>query len=199
MNENLPVNMDESIESGAITYANEVIATIVGVATAEVEGVTGMASSSSSITELLSGRSSNKGVSRGVKVEVGAEEASVDVSIVVDYGTPIQKVGRNVQENVRKSIETMTGLHVINVDVHVVGVSFEKENRELEQGQEFARIQANENIKADNDSVIITEDNTPLATQADDLDDLVDEDNIDATDEAEVEEPEDAKEETLEE
>lgn len=138
MKENLPINVDESQQNGTISYANDVIATIVGVATAEVEGIAEMAGASS-FSNLLGG-SKTKGLLRGVKVEVGPEEVAVDVSVIVDYGTPIQKVGNNVQENIRKSIESMTGLHVINVDVHVVGVSFEKENKELEEGQEFARI-----------------------------------------------------------
>ena len=66
------------------------------------------------------------------------EDVSVDVSVTVDYGMPIQKVGRSAQENVRKSIESMTGLHVEKVDLHVVGVSFEKENQELQQSQKIA-------------------------------------------------------------
>lgn len=167
MNENLPINVDESQESGAISYANEVIATIVGVATAEVDGIAGMAGSSS-FSNLLSGNRS-KSLSRGVKVEVGAEEVTVDVSVVVDYGMPIQKVGHNVQENIRKSIETMTGLHVIKVDVHVVGVSFERENKELEQGQEFARIQADTNetneVDASIESVIFTDEESVPASE----------------------------------
>lgn len=156
MNENLPINVDESLETGAISYANDVIATIVGVAASEVDGIAGLAGNSS-ITNLLSTRSPSKSLSKGVKVEVGAEEVAVDVSVIVDYGMPIQKVGHNVQENVRKSIESMTGLHVIKVDVHVVGVSFERENKELEQGQEFARIQADENESVKVESVTFTE------------------------------------------
>jgi uncharacterized alkaline shock family protein YloU len=139
MHEDLPVHVDSLEGKGTITYATEVISTIVGVATTEVEGITSMAGSAT-ISELLSGRPKN--LSRGVKVEVGAEEVAVDVSVIVDYGMPIQVVGRNVQENIRKSIETMTGLHIIKVDVHVLGVSFEKENKELEQGQEMARLQS---------------------------------------------------------
>jgi hypothetical protein len=50
----------------------------------------------------------------------------------VEYGQPIQKVALEVQENVRKAIESMTGLHVVKVDVHVQGVSFEKENAAIE-------------------------------------------------------------------
>lgn len=164
MNENLPINVDESQENGAISYANDVIATIVGVATAEVDGIAGLAGSSS-ISNLLSTRNANKSLSKGVKVEVGAEEVAVDVSVIVDYGTPIQKVGHNVQENVRKSIESMTGLHVIKVDVHVVGVSFERENKELEQGQEFARIQADESENMKVESVTFTEEESVPAAE----------------------------------
>ena len=50
------------------------------------------------------------------------------------YGTPIQTAAQNVQESVRKAIETMTGLHVVRVDVHVQGVSFEKENKDTQAG-----------------------------------------------------------------
>ena len=120
-------------ESGQITYANEVIATIVSVATTEVEGISGIAGSGAISGSLAKGKTP-----RGVKVDMNGESVGVDVSVTVDYGMPIQKVGRNAQENVRKSIESMTGLHVEKVDLHVVGVSFEKENQEMQQSQKLA-------------------------------------------------------------
>ena len=125
--ENLPVDVDLDLQNGGtIKYANEVIAIIAGVAATEVEGIAGMVTSGG-IGEFI-GR--NRNITRGVKVELGSEEASVDLYITVEYGTPIHKVAAEVQENVRKAIETMTGLHVVKVDVHVQGVSFEKENQE---------------------------------------------------------------------
>ena len=130
-NENMELNKDQ--ESGQITYANEVIATIVSVATTEVQGISGIAGSGPISGILGKGKSP-----RGVRVELVSGSVRVDISVTVDYGMPIQKVGRNVQENVRKSIESMTGLHVEKVDLHVVGVSFEKENQELQQGQKLA-------------------------------------------------------------
>ena len=54
----------------------------------------------------------------------------------MEYGTPIQKAAQDAQENVRKAIEEMTGLHVVRVDVHVQGVSFEKENNAIEAGKQ---------------------------------------------------------------
>ena len=133
MNENNTVDKEKDQESGQITYANEVIATIVSVATTEVEGISGIAGSGAISGILAKGKTP-----RGVKVDMDGENVDVDVSVTVDYGMPIQKVGRNAQENVRKSIESLTGLHVEKVDLHVVGVSFEKENQEMQQSQKLA-------------------------------------------------------------
>ena len=130
MNENQNVDIDREQDNGQITYANEVISTIVSVATTEVDGISAIAGSNG-----LLGKGKT---SRGVRVDMDGEDVSVDVSVTVDYGMPIQKVGRSAQENVRKSIESMTGLHVEKVDLHVVGVSFEKENQELQQSQKIA-------------------------------------------------------------
>jgi len=129
--DNLPLSLQKDDDStGTITYANEVIAIIAGVAANEVEGIAGMCTSGG-ISEVF-GRYRN--ITKGVKVEIGSEEASVDLYVVVEYGTPIQTAALNVQENVRKAIETMTGLHVVRVDVHVQGVSFEKENSDTQAG-----------------------------------------------------------------
>lgn len=132
--DNLPLTLDQDNDStGTITYANEVVAVIAGVAANEVEGVAGMCSGSG-ITEVFS--RSNKNITKGVKVELGTEETSVDIYLIIEYGTPIQTAAQNVQEGVRKAIETMTGLHVVRVDVHVQGVSFEKENKDTLVGLE---------------------------------------------------------------
>lgn len=126
--ENLPLTTNQDGEAtGTITYANEVVAVIAGVAANEVEGIAGMCPVSTGISDVFS---RNKNITKGVKVEVGTEEVSVDVYVNVEYGTPIQTAATNVQESVRKSIETMTGLHVVRVDVHVQGLSFEKEKNE---------------------------------------------------------------------
>lgn len=136
--DNLPMNIDlNDMEPGSnITYANEVVAIIAGVAAAEVEGIAGMVNVPNS--SLLA---KNRSITKGVKVETGTEEASVDIYVTVEYGKPIQKAAHEVQESVRKAIEAMTGLHVVRVDVHVQGVSFEKENKALSAGAKNAVLQ----------------------------------------------------------
>ena len=140
--DNLPLTLDQNNDStGTITYANEVIAIIAGVAANEIEGVAGMCSGGS-ITDVFN---RNKNITKGVRVELGTEEAAVDIYLIIEYGTPIQTAASNVQENVRKAIESMTGLHVVRVDVHVQGVSFEKEQKEALEGLEsFKGIESSE-------------------------------------------------------
>lgn len=136
-NENLPVSApDNTQDGGTITYANEVIAIIAGVAANEIEGLAGMCTSGG-LGDIIS---KNRNITRGVKVELGTEEVSVDLYTIVEYGQPIQKVAGEVQENVRKNIEAMTGLKVVSVDVHVQGVSFEKEKREVQQSLSAASV-----------------------------------------------------------
>ena len=135
----LPQTPDtDTTPSAKITYANEVVAIIAGLAANEVEGIAGMCSVSGNIL------SKNRNVTKGVKVEIGTEEAAVDLYVIVEYGTPIQRASMDAQENVRKAIESMTGLHVVRVDVHVQGVSFEKENKALQSGVENAALEAGE-------------------------------------------------------
>ena len=136
-NENLPVDAEMKMsDGGSITYANEVIATISGIAANEIDGIAGMVTSGG-FGDIIG---KNRNVTRGVKVEVGTEEVSVDLYTIIEYGQPIQRVATEAQENVRKSIEAMTGLKVVRVDVHVQGVSFEKDKREAQSNLEAANV-----------------------------------------------------------
>ena len=124
MSENMPINVEIDNGMGSVTFADEVIAIIAGLAATEVKGVASMSGAmSSSINEMLG----KKDHTKGVKVEVGKEEAAVDLFLTLTYGLSIPDTCRAVQENVKKAIETMTGLRVVEVNVHVQGVKFEKE------------------------------------------------------------------------
>ena len=121
------VKLNENPE-GTVSFATEVVATIAGLAANEVEGVASMTSANSAFADILS-RKSSRNYTKGVKVDITDNRVTVDVTIVVEYGSPVPDVARNIQENVKKAIETMSGLDVHNVDVHVQGVSFERENK----------------------------------------------------------------------
>ena len=65
-------------------------------------------------------------MTKGVKVEVGTEECAVDLNIIVKYGAKIPEVCENIHKEVKKGIETMTGLRVVEINIHVQGVELEK-------------------------------------------------------------------------
>ena len=122
-------------ESKGIQIANDVISTIAGKAVSEVKGVAGMAGGfAGGISEVLSGK---KNLSKGIKVDINENEAKIDVNIIVEYGVRIPDVAFEIENRVKKAIETMTGLKVISVNVHVQGVSMEEKNEkeEIEQVQ----------------------------------------------------------------
>ncbi len=125
LKENVELQNEEVKEENSIKIADDVVAVIAGVAVSEVPGVYSMAGSfAGGITEVLSGK---KNMSKGIKVEVGDKEAKVDVNIIVEYGTRIPDVAFEIQNRVKKAVETMTGLKVIEVNVHVQGVNTETE------------------------------------------------------------------------
>lgn len=115
---------------GAIKIADEVVSIIAGLAATEIEGIAGMSGGVvGGIAEML-GR---KNFSKGVKVEVGEREAAVDLYIIVKYGARIPDVALSAQENIKKAIETMTGLSVVEVNVHVQGVHFPEDEEKPEE------------------------------------------------------------------
>ena len=115
---------NENDEYGSVKISNDVVAIIAGVAATEVDGVAGMSGGiTGGITEMLG----MKNLSKGVKVEVGEEETAIDIFIIVEYGTKIGEVGIKVQKNVKDTVETMTGVNVIEVNVNIQGVNLLKE------------------------------------------------------------------------
>ena len=105
---------------------------IAGLAAMEVKGVYGMSGGMvDGITELLK----KKNLAKGVRVEVGEKEAAIDLSIIVEYGSKVPEVAVAVQENVKRAIESMTGLTVVEVNVHIQGVEFQQEEPQPEEKQ----------------------------------------------------------------
>ena len=104
-----------------IKIADDVIAVIAGAAASEVPGVSSMAGGfAGGISEVFSGK---KNFAKGIKVEAGEKETRIDVNIIVEYGVRIPDVAFEIQNRVKKAVESMTGLKVLDVNVHVQGVS----------------------------------------------------------------------------
>ena len=104
-----------------IKIADEVVAVIAGKAVSEIQGVYEMSGGfAGGISEVLSGK---KSLSKGIKVLVEEDKTKIDVNIVVEYGVRIPEIAFEIQTKVKKAVETMTGLKVSEVNVHVQGVN----------------------------------------------------------------------------
>ncbi|MGI8668004.1 MAG: Asp23/Gls24 family envelope stress response protein [Jatrophihabitans sp.] len=109
-------------DEGKISIAQSVVSKIAGVACREISGVHAMGTTSGramgALRERIPGSSGAK-VDQGVGVEVGETQAAIDLDIVVEYGVSIADLGQSIQRNVKQSVERMTGLEVVEVNVNV--------------------------------------------------------------------------------
>ncbi|MEU3186447.1 Asp23/Gls24 family envelope stress response protein [Streptomyces sp. NPDC006923] len=108
---------------GKTTISDSVVSTIAGIAARETSGVYamggGMARTLGSMRDKVS---SSEDATRGVKVEVGEKQAAIDLEIVVEYGTPIAEAAGNIRSNVSDTVQSMTGLEVVEANVSVLDV-----------------------------------------------------------------------------
>ncbi len=117
-------------EIGSIRIADEVVATVAGLAAIDVEGVASMSGGwGTDLVEKL-GR---KQFGKGIKVEVADNDTKIDIYLIIEYGYPIPTVAETVQKEVKLAVESMTGLKVSAVNVNILGVSMKKADGTFEE------------------------------------------------------------------
>lgn len=109
---------------GEVKIASDVVAAIAGLAANEVDGV--YSTWGNGKKEVI-GKLVAKNASKGVRVTMEEDNVRVDMHITMKYGHSIPEVVEQVQERVSQQIETMTGLHVPEVNIRIAGVSLSEE------------------------------------------------------------------------
>ena len=129
------IKMNDQKQESQIKISNDTIATYAGIAISEVNGVYGMTGGFAGITEAISGK---KNFAKGIKVDVEEDKIKIDVNIIVEYGARIPDVAFDIQTRVKNSVEAMTGMKVLEVNVNVQGVHAinEKEEAQEEENEE---------------------------------------------------------------
>lgn len=118
-------------EVGIIKISDEVVGVIADLAASEIKGVVGMSSGiAQGITQILSGK---KNLTKGVKINIEEESASIDLYLVIEYGVKIPEVASKVQENVKRTVESLTGLNVSAVNVFVQNVALPKQKETVKE------------------------------------------------------------------
>ena len=116
--------LQEDDDFGTVKIADDVVASIAGIAATEVEGVVSMAGN---IGNELKSKMGVKNLAKGVKVEVIGKSVKADIALIVEYGYSIPAISQKVQEKVKSTIENMTGLTVTDVNIRIAGVHLQEE------------------------------------------------------------------------
>ncbi len=109
-------NNNEKI--GSVRIASDVVPLIAALASQDVEGVVPLQDKKSLVFKINLNR-----LTRGIKVDINGRKVSVDMSIGILYGYQVPEISGKVQNNVKTTIETMTGLEVTDVNVRIASVS----------------------------------------------------------------------------
>jgi uncharacterized alkaline shock family protein YloU len=111
-------------DKGSVNISEDVISVIASAAVLDVEGVDGVPTTfGNDLAEFLG----KKNTTRGVKIQINESTIVIDAFVMIRYGFTISDVAKDVQNTVASAVEAMTGLKVAEVNVHVCGVTFEKE------------------------------------------------------------------------
>jgi uncharacterized alkaline shock family protein YloU len=125
------VNKDQKEIIGSLKISEDVLATIASVAVKEVEGVASVANVGN-IKEMWGFKKNSP--SKSIKIEFNGDVAIIGVHINLKHGAKIQPVSVEIQQKVKEAVQSMTGITVSKVNVHIVGIEFEPEPSEpLEQ------------------------------------------------------------------
>jgi uncharacterized alkaline shock family protein YloU len=131
-------------ERGSTSISDSVVSKIAGIASQEVDGVrmgSGGSQAVSGILGSITGGSSGGSQAQGVSVEVGQEEAAIDLTLTAEYGKSIPQLSEAVRRNVANRVESLVGLRVNEVNITVSNIFFPQQEAEQEQQRQQEQAQ----------------------------------------------------------
>lgn len=130
-------------ERGNTSIADSVVSKIAGIAAQEVDGIRMGSGASQTASNLLGSITGSGGGSQtqGVSVEVGQEEAALDLTLTAEYGKSIPQLAEAVRRNVSNRIESLVGLRVTEVNITVQNIFFPQQEQEQERQRQLEQQQ----------------------------------------------------------
>ena len=120
-------------ERGSTSISDSVVSKVAGIASQEVEGIRMGSGASQAVGGILGSITGGGSQTQGVSVEVGQEEAAVDLTLTAEYGKSIPQLAEAVRRNVINRVESLIGLRVTEVNITVANVFFPQQEQEQEQ------------------------------------------------------------------
>jgi len=130
-------------ERGNTSIADSVVSKIAGIASQEVDGIRMGSGASQTASSLLGSITGSGGGSQtqGVSVEVGQEEAALDLTLTAEYGKSIPQLAEAVRRNVSNRVESLVGLRVTEVNITVQNIFFPQQEQEQERQRQLEQQQ----------------------------------------------------------
>ncbi len=126
-------------ERGITRIEDNVVAKVAGIAAQEVEGIQMGGGTARAVGGFLDSVTGAGGQTRGVAVEVGEDEAAIDLSMAVEYGKAIPQISEAVRRNVINRVENLVGLRVTEVNITINDALLPEERSQLDQQREVER------------------------------------------------------------
>ena len=117
---NTKQNENEVVRENKLTFEDQVIKKIAGIASNDVKGILSMSGGfMSGLTDRLR---STEDITKGIDAEVGERQVALDLKVIVEYGKNIPSIFQDAVTKIKKSVHDMTGLDVIEINMHVEDV-----------------------------------------------------------------------------
>ncbi len=129
---------DPNKEGDSIRISSEVIAVITGIVSSEVTGIAGM---SGGLVGGIAEKLGRRDLTKGIKVRVDEDRVTVDINIIVEYGTSIVDATDKLKKEIRGTVEKTTGLKVEAININVLGLEVPVEEEEEPEEEEKAKKQ----------------------------------------------------------
>ncbi len=130
-------------DRGNTSIADSVVSKIAGIAAQEVDGIrmgSGASQTASNLLGSITGGGSSS-QTQGVSVEVGQEEAALDLTLTAEYGKSVPQLAEAVRRNVSNRVESLVGLRVTEVNITVQNIFFPQQEQEQERQRQIEQQQ----------------------------------------------------------
>ncbi|WP_294742191.1 Asp23/Gls24 family envelope stress response protein [uncultured Exiguobacterium sp.] len=117
---NTKQNENEVVRENKLTFEDQVIKKIAGIASNDVKGILSM--SGGFMSGLADRFRSTEDITKGIDAEVGERQVALDLKVIVEYGKNIPSIFQDAVSKIKKSVHDMTGLDVVEINMHVEDV-----------------------------------------------------------------------------